>query len=491
MKKRILFKTNMAIAVIIVIGCLAMLGFNFKTFSEVVEDDIEHIARLTSSTIYAEIGNALTQPVFVSLTMANDTFLKSWLTAEKAGEEGHAQLLFNYLTTLKKKYHYNSVFLISAASNTYYHVDGVHKVVSPENAHDVWYYSFLKSGRAYKLNVDQDEADQNILTVFVDCRIESAEGKLLGVVGVGVKMSHLQALLASYERDFGLRAVLIDGQGVVQVDTDSTRIESANLFAKETLLPFKERILGNVSGAELFWYPEGATENCVISRYIDTMNWYLIVEKNTKVIRESLFSLLWQDSAIIVVIVALLVALISAIIVRYNGMMLRMATTDELTGLPNRRSFNERFQKGLMRRASGEEGQCVLFMFDIDDFKSINDRRGHLFGNAVLVKAAVTADAVLGPHSVLARWGGDEFAGMLWGPYAEGEALLQRLVEEMAGQRVEDESFSISVGATRIAPSRLGRESAFDEILKEADIALYQSKENGKNRLTLFTNISG
>ena len=71
----------------------------------------------------------------------------------------------------------------------------------------------MNSGRLYGLDVDMDEADHNALTVFVNCCIDDDNGKLLGVLGVGMKVHRLQDILTSYERRFALKAFLVKRRG--------------------------------------------------------------------------------------------------------------------------------------------------------------------------------------------------------------------------------------------------------------------------------------
>ena len=80
-----------------------------------------NISKLTATSIYSEIRNELTKPIFVSLTMANDNFLKNWLKEESDAIDApsHQRELQKYLLGIKAKYNYNSVFVISAASKYY------------------------------------------------------------------------------------------------------------------------------------------------------------------------------------------------------------------------------------------------------------------------------------------------------------------------------------------------------------------------------------
>ena len=235
MKKK-LFRTHAFITGIVLIGFICITIINYCTYSVVIRDDIRNISRLTSLNIFSSISNELTKPIFVSLTMANDSFLKSWLRGENDSPEQIAELQ-DYLNGLKRKYDYSSVFLVSAKTNIYYHYNGINKVVSRDDSHDVWYYIFVASGIPHRLEVDTDEMARNELTVFVDCRIEDDHGELMGVVGVGVKMRELQQILASFELDFDLTAFLVNRQGVVQVHTSDAMIANATI---DDLLPVSE-----------------------------------------------------------------------------------------------------------------------------------------------------------------------------------------------------------------------------------------------------------
>lgn len=466
MKNFLLLKISALITGIIIVGFICITVINENTYGEVIRDDIRNISRLTSLNIYAKIDNELTKPIFVSLTMANDSFLKAWLHTEGT-PEGRLDGLRRYLRDLERKYGYNSVFLISAKTNNYYHYNGIHKRISPDDAHDVWYYNFLKTGKSYALDVDTDEADHNTLTVFVDCRIEDENGELMGVVGVGVRMDTLQRLLARFEREFSLTAFLVDTRGEVQVHTSDDHIRRKTLFDLLPVEPMRETIF-NKAKMESVWYRYDDRENCLVTRYIPDLHWYLIVEKDTSIIKRSFLSQLWKDIIVVSVIILLIIILIGIIIVRYNRRMTRLATTDDLTGLVNRERFN-----AILSRKTGESP--LVFMFDVDNFKSINDTYGHLRGNEVLASVARRARDIVGDAGLVARWGGDEFIGLI-DRGVDADTLLARLLSEMRGG---EDGITISLGATRTGPG-----DTLDAILMRADDAMYASKTGGRDRLT-------
>ncbi len=170
---------------------MASVVINTLTYNGIIKEDIKNISKLSSTNIYSEINNELIKPIFVSLTMANDSFLKKWLVDEQEGKASEEDLL-TYLNGFYEKYGYNSVFLVSEGTKDYYHYQGLHKTVSDTDNHDQWYFEFVDQDIAYSLDVDNDEAAGNELTVFVNCRIENDQGDLLGVAGVGLRMNQVQ-----------------------------------------------------------------------------------------------------------------------------------------------------------------------------------------------------------------------------------------------------------------------------------------------------------
>lgn len=172
---------------------------------------------------------------------------------------------------------------------------------------------------------------------------------------------------------------------------------------------------------------------------------------------------------------------------RQETLVWQQARLDTLTGLPNRRSLRERIERALAQRAMRGEELAVMFV-DLDHFKEVNDSLGHDVGDALLVQVAQRLQACMPAGSVVARMGGDEFTVLLAAADAGTEAqrvgheLLHTLSEafEVAGERVY---VSASVGVS-LAP-RDGLE--IEALFKHADLALYEAKGAGRNRMSLFT----
>ena len=167
----------------------------------------------------------------------------------------------------------------------------------------------------------------------------------------------------------------------------------------------------------------------------------------------------------------------------FEAKLRHLADHDSVTGLVNRRRFEERLSAHLARH--GRAGGAVLVL-DIDDFKLINDRLGHRAGDEALGAVARVATRSLGPRTVLARQGGDEFAALLPGADAvAAEASAHALLEAVRGLSltVDDRPVHLtaSVGIALIDDER----TTGQELLSGADAAMYAAKEAGRDRMAM------
>ena len=161
------------------------------------------------------------------------------------------------------------------------------------------------------------------------------------------------------------------------------------------------------------------------------------------------------------------------------------ASTDTLTGLYNRRQFFALTDQAFAMAAREHSSYCVI-MLDIDHFKAINDTYGHDAGDVVLQHLADILKKTLRKSDIIARWGGEEFIVFLQNTSPEkgvGPANKLREAVEATSVTVGDKtiSFTISLGVSTSQTPDIGT------IQKEADLALYHSKENGRNQVTLYS----
>jgi diguanylate cyclase (GGDEF)-like protein len=152
----------------------------------------------------------------------------------------------------------------------------------------------------------------------------------------------------------------------------------------------------------------------------------------------------------------------------------RLARHDDLTGLANRRTWDEHLTMEVSRADRTGSSLCVAIL-DLDHFKWFNDEHGHLAGDRLLKAASAAWNAQLRPTDLLARWGGEEFALAL--PETTLDGAVQ-LIERLRGCTPMDQTFS--AGVTEVS----GRDSL--AIMQAADSALYLAKESGRDRVVAF-----
>ncbi|MBR0856543.1 bifunctional diguanylate cyclase/phosphodiesterase [Bradyrhizobium liaoningense] len=162
-----------------------------------------------------------------------------------------------------------------------------------------------------------------------------------------------------------------------------------------------------------------------------------------------------------------------------------MARHDALTSLPNRVLFHEQLEQGLRRTQSGD--QLAVLCLDLDHFKDINDSLGHPIGDALLKEVGRRLKAAVGESDTVARLGGDEFAVVQIGRSEEAAArsLAGRLVEVIsAPYEIDDHQIVIGV-SIGISLSPQDSDNP-DELLKNADLALYRAKADGRGTYRFF-----
>jgi diguanylate cyclase (GGDEF)-like protein len=177
---------------------------------------------------------------------------------------------------------------------------------------------------------------------------------------------------------------------------------------------------------------------------------------------------------------------------RTQQKLAEQAMTDELTGLKNRRVFDERLAEEF-RRAQRYSDPVSLIMVDLDHFKLVNDRHGHPFGDVVLRGAAESIRASTRDHDICARYGGEEFAVILPKTHLAGALTVAERIWKNLGSRVHAAPEGAGASAPLHVTASIGLAfypskdiTSPELLLRYADEALYQAKRAGRNTICLF-----
>ncbi|MBD3267321.1 diguanylate cyclase [bacterium] len=434
---------------------------------------------IISDNIYSQIQQDLMRPIDISSLMANDTFVKDWMLEG----ESDVDRIKKYLLEIQQQYNFVSVFLVSDKTYRYYHYEGIHKTISRSDAHDVWYFDFLESGKPYDLDVDTDEAADNNLTIFINHRLNDYDGNLLGVIGVGLSMNRVGKLLAEHQGDYQRDIYMTDPNGVIQVHSNLDKILQANVFENKALEAFAQSIKTSFKEVGVFEYDEEGVHIILSVRYIPEIHWYLFVEQNeTATLAHIRLNLI--RNLIFGFIISCVIIGITILTVNYFQRRLEvMATSDALTGSYNRRMFVEQAQAEF-RRSQRYNKPLTVLMLDIDFFKKVNDTYGHMAGDKVLKAFAHGCESSLRDTDLFGRMGGEEFAAVLVETDLEqAYTVAQRVLSDIANMKIVFDDYTISITVSIGMTKLEADDPSFDALISRSDEALYKAKQNGRNRI--------
>jgi diguanylate cyclase (GGDEF)-like protein len=165
----------------------------------------------------------------------------------------------------------------------------------------------------------------------------------------------------------------------------------------------------------------------------------------------------------------------------------RQALQDTLTGLPNRAALIRHLEQSLAERARAGDGLAILFV-DLDGFKQVNDSLGHAVGDELLVLAGQRIRACMRPHDVVARLGSDEFVVVC--PHVPDATIVRSIAARIGSQLsapfpIGDHEAIVSASIGLVTTSDAA--TTAEDLLRQADLAMYEAKVSGKGRATVFT----
>lgn len=170
---------------------------------------------------------------------------------------------------------------------------------------------------------------------------------------------------------------------------------------------------------------------------------------------------------------------------RLEKTLMRQALQDSLTELPNRRHFSDSVSRALAR-AERDGGALTLMFIDLDHFKQVNDSFGHSVGDALLCEAARRLSEALRADDLLARMGGDEFAVLIQGGEPDDAAAVARKVLVALKPEFLCGTQALAIGASLGITLYPADGRSVEELLGNADLAMYQAKQRGRNTWCFF-----
>lgn len=472
------YKVVLLITFLLIILSISISFLNYYVSSSAMQKQLKNQALpLSLDNIYTDIQKHIIRPHLLASTMANNSFLKEWLKKEEDLEE-----ITNYLRDIKKEYGLFNTFLVSEKSRKYYSQDGFLEVVSKANSLNRWYFDFISKDKKHEINLDLNKFMSNNLIIFLNYKIYDEDKKLLGVTGVALNISYIDELLKTFRTNHNFIVTFYNKSG--QIILSERNINSASsIFDKKELLNYKDEILQEKS--TIIEYQKDGNTYLLNSKFIPELDLFLTVEANLKEFNSKAVNVLYFNILASLMITFVIAFLVSLIIRSYSKKLEFLSHHDTLTKISNRRDFESklRLQFSLMKR---KKNNISLIFIDIDNFKYLNDRLGHHTGDKVLVRVAKILKSDIRESDILARWGGEEFIiALIDSSISDSKNLAQKLrvliESDIHLNKIMSGTITASFGITR-----LDEKDTIEEAISRADKAMYLSKNNGKNQVSIL-----
>jgi diguanylate cyclase (GGDEF)-like protein len=462
------------ISLLLLIGFAATSLISYYLANKSIQNRIRTYSMpLTRDNIYSHVQRDLISPVLISSVMAKDTFVRDWIIS---GEKD-SQPIINYLNEIQQQYHTITSFFISDKTLRYYHSSGVLKKVSPKDPNDAWYYKAINAKADYDINLDADTADPNRTNFFVNHKVYDYKHQLLGVIGVGLASEIIRNRIDEYQQQFNRTVYFVNKKGEVTLHGTSFYKEKS-LHDMVGMQAISQQLLDTPSST--FTYNNGKHNVFVSTRFVDELDWYIVIEEaHTE--QAAMLQSLWVNLLLSVLLTFVIGWLIHFLIQRHQSELRELLTRDYLTNLASRQGFEPVFNQMLRSAARSQEPLSIL-LIDIDHFKKVNDELGHLKGDVVLQSIAEILRDSVRACDAICRWGGEEFVVALANCDAESAFVVAEKIREISAEKLASaieakEPITVSIG---IAEYNLDETS--DHLFSRADEALYRAKNGGRNQ---------
>ena len=463
-----IFSLGVSVAIIVIVAVIAV--------NSLFQRDKEITTRLIFETLSVEVEKEFDHPLYITKTMENDTFLRDYLEAEtELPSQQLSRQMGRYLEAIRAGNEWEGVYFTSAKTLNYYSPQGLVKVLDPRSdPYDQWYYDFIESGRDYALDVEFDQCNNDIWTVFIDKRMEAKDGTLLGVCTVGMRMDELLAQIHRLEKKYEVSIYSTDADGHVQIGSE--HIAGTRLF--------EDQLAEYGRGADIHAYK--TRQSYIVSQYVPMLDWYLVVVNDQNLFTGIVSSHIYITFGIGILLLLLILVANLELSAWQNRTLASKADTDPLTGVFNRRGAEKRINIYLMSKHRLRQGGA-LFLADMDNFKRVNDTLGHGKGDEVLVEAAKLLSSSFRNNDIVCRLGGDEF--LVFCPGMTNMDTIVKKAEELLlgcrrtvrnGDKEVESGMSIGIA---VYPQH---GTVLEELTEKADKALYAAKDAGRCSYRVF-----
>jgi methyl-accepting chemotaxis protein len=454
--------------------------------------------------------------ITIVLKMADSALIRQYFMYPNDPEL--SEMVFDEMKAYSRALSGTPVFWVNDKDKIFYTTKHEPYIVDPENPENYWYNMTLYKTEVYNFNINYNP-DLNVTNLWINAPV-SYENKPLGMVGIGINLSNfLDAIYINYPRGAEFYFFNYAGEitGARNIDLVANKINIDQHLGElgKKILAY----IGTLKENEVKYFDSWSEKTVAALGSIPAINWYIIAVHHFT-FGEALHTGMTVLFAVMMTVIFIVFAVFNIFIIKmlkplYHivkelsqisidwdlkrqtetnnkdeiktlGEFLNMTIIDQLTGIYNRRFFDGNMKK-LIKTLSRTNGKLSLLMIDIDFFKKYNDAYGHDMGDKCLKKVAIIiSKSLIREEDFVARYGGEEFVVVLPNTDENGtnfiaEKLLNNIRQAKIPHKNNDiaDCVTISIGGTTGMIKYSQDESDY---VKCADMALYKSKQNGRNR---------
>lgn len=430
------------------------------------------------SPVFSLIERELIAPLQVAHTLSSVGIYDEYFVAENPNKEKLVRDLRKYSSKFNLEF-----YLAHDKSRKQFNSDG--RVFDLIEGKVIWYFAL------------KDETDSQIQAVlgnrenphlYIDVRQYDDQGEFIGFVGVGKSLQDFLDSFQEFRQKYGHEFLFVN-------NNEEIVLSSIPVYSPEQADNTAGRI-GIKTTQDIPWFKEFTSkagsqiEPSVIVNHndsdllvsmlaLESLNWSLYVltplEQRQQEVNQS-FAVYFTFGLLVFF---LLYIFTSKILNNYFDRYSKRINQDPLTKLSNREYANLYFN-----RVRKQQRQIAVIVFDLDDFKLVNDKYGHTTGDIVLKNVADRLTETVGNKGLAVRWGGEEFTVVLPGMDANNADLVaQNLRKTFVTKAINTDHEELNVTASFGVFSSRDYSDTLDKMVHFADIAMYQAKQEGKNKV--------
>jgi diguanylate cyclase (GGDEF)-like protein len=518
MKRRFIVFSSVLYLLIFAVGSAIFIILMNQIMHKNAGREIIHTVEMERLKLEASMNSEIA----IALIMSDSPLIRRhFLNPE---DEDMKQFAFEEIARYRRAFAGNNVFWINDIDKKYYFGDEYVYTLDPAKETSKWYNEILNNPVPYRFNIDFDIGIKRNM-FWINAPVFDDNHKPAGIVGTGVNLSDfINTIYQNYSGTeelffFNAAGEITGAKGIVLAENKADITHVLGDTGGEILA-----VSHGLKNKEIKYFEAKDNRQLIAVGSIQDLDWYITIVRPFTIadsLHTGMTVLFGTMMAVIFLIFIVFNIFIFGMLGPLNRMVKKINQTlsewdlkthegkhnkneietlgeffhltiiDQLTGIYNRRYFDSSLKKIIKSHSRIGGSSLSVLMIDIDYFKKYNDTYGHVAGDDCLKEvASALSQCVMRDEDFVARYGGEEFAAVLPNTDKDGAKLVaEKMLEKARELNIPHETsgiedyVTISIGGTTGIVNYLQHGSDY---IKHADEALYESKENGRNRYTFL-----